>query len=79
MQDQSPGAIQGQPPAQPEGQTPAQPPPQEGGITTPVAGAEIRQSSTTDVLNRLDCQKIRGTQYHSPEERTWFLSNCVRR
>ena len=27
--------------------------------------------------NRADCNQIRGTQYLSPEERTWFLANCV--
>jgi len=26
--------------------------------------------------NRLDCDAIRGTDYLSPEERTWFLANC---
>ena len=69
---------QGQATTQPDGQTPAQP--QQGGITTPVAGAEIQSApSDAGALNRLDCVKIRGTQYHSPEERTWFLSNCVSR
>jgi hypothetical protein len=31
------------------------------------------------VSNRLDCGQIRGTDYLSTEERTWFLDNCVRR
>jgi hypothetical protein len=31
------------------------------------------------ILNRQDCEKVRGTDYFSPEERTWFLNNCVRR
>ena len=31
----------------------------------------------TPVLNRLDCEAIRGTQYLSGDERTWFLANCV--
>ena len=30
-------------------------------------------------VNRLNCQQIRGTDYRSPEERTWFLANCVTR
>ncbi len=28
-------------------------------------------------LNRRDCDEIRGTSYLSPQERTWFLSNCI--
>jgi hypothetical protein len=31
------------------------------------------------VTNREDCAEIRGTDYLSREERTWFLANCVRR
>ncbi len=33
--------------------------------------------TATPVLNRLDCDSIRGTEYLSGEERTWFLANCV--
>jgi hypothetical protein len=29
--------------------------------------------------NRGDCNIIRGTAYNSPEERQWFLTNCVGR
>lgn len=32
-----------------------------------------------DVTNREDCNTIRGTQYLSAEERTWYLANCVNR
>jgi hypothetical protein len=46
-------------------QTPAQPP---DAAPTP-APAE----------NRQDCNAIRGTDYLSPEERDWFLANCVPR
>ena len=28
--------------------------------------------------NRANCDQIRGTQYVSQEERTWYLANCVR-
>jgi hypothetical protein len=31
------------------------------------------------VTNREDCDEIRGNDYLSREERTWFLTNCVRR
>jgi hypothetical protein len=44
------------------------PTPQPSATTTPDAG-----------VNRLDCTEIRGTDYRSPEERTWFLANCVTR
>ena len=46
----------------------------------PEIPGERRELTPTPVQpgNRQDCQRIRGTDYHSPEERTWFLSNCVR-
>jgi hypothetical protein len=31
------------------------------------------------VTNRQDCSAIRGQQYLSDEERTWFLANCLSR
>ena len=43
----------------------SQPPASQAGLT-PTSGAR----------NRLDCDTIRGTNYLSPEERTWFLDNC---
>jgi hypothetical protein len=36
------------------------------------------ESTAEPVTNRADCAKIRGTDYLSPDERTWFLANCVR-
>lgn len=27
--------------------------------------------------NRMNCDAIRGTQYLSPEERSWYLGNCL--
>jgi hypothetical protein len=42
--------------------------------TTPEAAV----TSTPDTrVNRADCAAIRGTDYHSAEERQWFLANCV--
>ena len=35
------------------------------------------EATATPILNRENCNEIRGTQYRSPEERTWFLANCV--
>jgi hypothetical protein len=36
--------------------------------------------ATPEVLtNRQDCDAIRGTDYLSPDERTWYLANCVTR
>lgn len=34
-------------------------------------------ATPTQVSNRENCAEIRGTDYFSPEERTWFLANCV--
>ena len=34
-------------------------------------------TATAVVANRANCDQIRGTDYNSPEERTWFLANCV--
>ena len=42
---------------------------------TPVPPAPT--ATPGEVANRADCNQIRGTQYHSPEERTWYLANCV--
>jgi hypothetical protein len=39
--------------------------------------AEEPAASPTTTVNREDCDAIRGTQYFSPEERVWFLANCV--
>jgi len=33
--------------------------------------------TATPIVNRLDCDEIRGTPYHSEEERVWFLGNCI--
>lgn len=45
---------------------------------TPTAVPEATAEPTAPVTNRQDCNQIRGTQYLSPEERTWYLDNCVR-
>jgi hypothetical protein len=29
------------------------------------------------LANRMDCGKIYGSAYHSPEERAWFETNCI--
>ena len=42
---------------------------------TPTVGAPT--ATPTTVLNRGNCDAIRGTPYHSPAERTWYLANCV--
>jgi hypothetical protein len=54
-------------------------------ISTEIREAPVIQSEATPtpvaapVTNRQDCNAIRGHAYLSPEERTWFLSNCVAR
>jgi hypothetical protein len=40
---------------------------------TPTATAN--QAPTDE--NRFNCSLIRGTDYRSPNERTWFLENCL--
>jgi hypothetical protein len=51
---------------------------EECATPTPVATASPTMTPTP-ANNRLDCEEIRGTDYLSSEERTWFLDNCVRR
>jgi hypothetical protein len=76
-QDQSQQPAEGQPPA---AQTTEGQPAGPSGAPAAPTGAGIQASpSDLQVLNRLDCEKIRGTNYNSAEERTWFLANCVRR
>ena len=73
--------AEGQPPV--EGQPPAesQPPAtdQSPAESQQQAGVPAPSGATVQILNRLDCEKIRGTNYNSPEERTWFLANCLGR
>jgi hypothetical protein len=43
---------------------------------------EAEPTSTPEpekITNREDCREIRGTDYLSRQERTWFLDNCVTR
>jgi hypothetical protein len=76
-QEQSQQPAEGQPAeGQPAEGQPAGPP---GSPAAPAGGGIQSSPSDLQVLNRLDCEKIRGTNYNSPEERTWFLANCVRR
>ena len=42
-------------------------------LASPTATVE----PTVEAPNRADCDAIRGTDYESPEERTWFLANCL--
>jgi hypothetical protein len=52
------------------------PPP--SATSTPVPTATQEATPTVDpALNRHDCDAIRGSQYLSPEEREWYLSNCT--
>ncbi len=34
-------------------------------------------TATAVITNRANCDQIRGTDYYSPDERQWFLANCV--
>lgn len=46
--------------------------------STPQAAEAEPTAEPAPVNNRQNCDQIRGTQYISPEERTWYLANCVR-
>jgi hypothetical protein len=54
-----------------------------GAPAQPVAQQEtapVTQPRTeATAANRADCEQIRGTDYLSGEERTWFLANCISR
>jgi hypothetical protein len=54
--------------------------PAESAETTATPPAEIPLVTPTpeNVTNRQNCDQIRGTDYFSPEERSWYLSNCTR-
>lgn len=45
----------------------------------PAAVPEPTPAPPPAPANRADCNQIRGTNYLSPEERTWFLANCLAR
>lgn len=46
---------------------------------TPTASPTATPSPTpsASATNRMNCDEIRGTSYLSPEERTWYLENCL--
>ena len=43
------------------------------------AGAPEAPTPTPVIENRANCDQIRGTSYNSPNERQWFLANCLGR
>lgn len=49
---------------------PATPTPEPEDTATPVP------PQPTPILNRMNCDAIRGTPYRSEQERAWFLNNC---
>ena len=50
-----------------------------GPISSPTAeaSAPMPEPSATAVAIRTDCNAIRGTEFQSDEERTWFDQNCL--
>ena len=46
-------------------------------VAAPSAPASGPQVPAATANNRASCDEIRGTDYLSTEERTWYLSNCV--
>lgn len=53
------------------------PEPDESGENGEGESEDDAEPTATPVLNRENCDEIRGTDYRSPGERTWFLANCV--
>lgn len=43
----------------------------------PVATATTEPTVVVAAPNRQDCDAIQGTAYESPEEREWYLANCL--
>jgi hypothetical protein len=54
-----------------------------GSSGTGQISAQESASTATDgaaapaIVNRQDCTQIRGTDYLSAEERSWFLATCI--
>jgi hypothetical protein len=44
-----------------------------GNISTP---SQAARPTATRLVDRTNCAEIRGTDYRSDAERTWFLANC---
>ncbi len=50
----------------------------ERAAVTPTTISSVLAAPTPSPLaDRTDCDAMRGTDYRSPAERTWFLANCV--
>jgi len=52
-------------------------PPALDSLETPASTGAEPTATPEPVTNRENCDEIRGNDYLSPEERTWFLENCV--
>jgi hypothetical protein len=48
-----------------------------GSVESLSARATPAETTVTPVADRVDCELIRGTAYHSEDERRWFLANCL--
>lgn len=46
-------------------------------IIVPAAPTTEPTPTITPLPDRTDCEEIRGTDYHSAEEREFFLANCT--
>jgi sortase family protein len=44
---------------------------------TPTPAPTTTPEPTVEPPNREDCAQIQGTEYESPEERDWYLANCL--
>jgi hypothetical protein len=60
-----------------DGTSSAASPSQEAPIIVPAAATTVPTATPTPLPDRTDCDEIRGTDYHSPTEREFFLENCI--
>ncbi len=44
-----------------------------GKVSTP---SQVARPTATRLVDRTNCAEIRGSDYRSDAERTWFLANC---
>lgn len=52
-------------------------PSEEAPLVVPANPTAEPTATATPLPDRTDCDEIRGTDYHSPTEREFFLENCI--
>jgi len=60
---------------------PTEPPPTDTPVPTPTVpeptSTATAEPTATPLPDRTDCAAIAASSYRSPEERTWYLANCI--